>query len=401
MYLSARGHDVIAIDSCVKRRWEQDLGVIPLDRVADFEDRAARWYELTGKKITTLRGDIYSEPDFVNEAFAKYRPQAIIHYAEQPSAPYSMIDREACVYTQANNVIGNVNVMFAMRDYCPDAHMVKLGTMGEYGTPNIDIEEGWIEITHRGRSDRMLFPKRPASFYHCSKVHDATNLEFACRSWHLRVTELNQGVVYGITTDEMAYDPEFLRTSFHYDDVFGTAVNRFVVQAAIDVPLTVYGQGSQTRGYLNIKDTLRCVELAVLNPAEQGEFRVYNQFTESFSVLELARWVQRVGEARNLHVEIQNVTNPRVEAAEHYYNPVHRRLLDLGLEPHLLNDEVIDGMLDRAIAAKDSVRTSSIMPRVTWRNGVASKSSIVGAIEGRVASPQSNGIRHEDQVVEV
>jgi UDP-sulfoquinovose synthase len=383
MYLSARGHDVIAIDSCVKRRWEADLGVIPLDEVTDFENRAERWYALTGKKITTLRGDIFSEPDFVDEAFARYRPDAIVHYAEQPSAPYSMIDRKACSFTQANNVIGNLNVMFAMHEHCPDAHMVKLGTMGEYGTPNIDIEEGWIEINHRGRSDRMLFPKKPASFYHCSKVHDATNLEFACRSWGMHVTELNQGVVYGIVTDEMAHDPDVLRTSFHYDDVFGTALNRFVVQAAIGMPLTVYGQGLQTRGYLNIKDTLRCVELAVLNPSDAGEFRVYNQFTESFSVLELAQWVQRVGKARNLDVEVQNVVNPRVEAAKHYYNPVHSKLPELGLEPHLLNDAVIDGMLDRALAAKESVLRGSIMPRVTWKGGAAPKSSIVGTIEGR------------------
>jgi UDP-sulfoquinovose synthase len=394
MYLSSRGHEVLGVDSCVKRRLESDLGVVPLDEVADFEYRAERWNALTGRKIETVRGDIYMEPGLINYIFAKYRPEAIIHYAEQPSAPYSMMDREACSYTQVNNVVGTLNVMFAMHDHCPDAHLIKLGTMGEYGTPNIDIEEGWIEITHRGRSDRMIFPKKPASFYHCSKVHDSTNLEFACRSWGMRVTDLNQGVVYGIDTDEMAFDQEGLRTSFHYDDVFGTALNRFVVQAAIGMPLTVYGDGSQTRGYLNIKDTLQCVELAALNPADAGEFRVFNQFTESFGVLDLALWVKRVAEARGLSVDLQNLPNPRVEATKHYYNPVHSRLLDLGLRPHLLNDAVIDRMLERALASKERVRESSIAPRVTWSNGKTAKTSKVGTIEGREAfSPAGSSTR--------
>ena len=371
MYFSARGHEVLAVDNCVKRSLEARIGAAPIEDVPDFELRAARWHALTGCRIQVIRGDIYRDANLMDHICSMFRPDTIIHYAEQPSAPYSMMDREAAVFTQANNVVGNLNVMFAMQAHCPNAHLVKLGTMGEYGTPNIDIEEGWIDIKHKGRSDRMLYPKRPASLYHCSKVHDSTNLEFACRSWKMRVTDLNQGVVYGIETDEMAVDPEGLRTSFHYDDVFGTVLNRFVVQAAIGMPLTVYGSGGQTRGYLNIKDTLQCVELAALHPAAPGEFRVFNQFTEQFSILELAERVKRVAQDRGLLVTMQSLENPRVELETHYYRAANTALHDLGLQPHLLDDETIDGMLDRVLLHTSNVRTETILPRFTWQRGTA------------------------------
>ncbi len=194
-----------------------------------------------------------------------------------------MIDREHAVYTQVNNVVGNLNVMYAIQETDPDIHLVKLGTMGEYGYPNIDIEEGFIEITHKGRTDVLPYPKQPGSFYHLSKVHDSSNIMFGCRIWGLRATDLNQGIVYGQSTKETDVDP-LLATRFDYDGVFGTVLNRFCVQAVTGHPLTVYGAGGQTRGMLNIRDTLACVTLALENPADRGEFRVFNQFTESFSV---------------------------------------------------------------------------------------------------------------------
>ena len=211
-----------------------------------------------------------------------------------------MMSRERAVETQHTNVIGTLNLLFSLRDHVPDCHLVKLGTMGEYGTPNIDIEEGFIEIEHKGRTDTLPFPKLPGSLYHCSKVHDSTNLHFACRIWGLRATDLNQGVVYGIETEETARD-ERLITRFDYDEIFGTVLNRFCVQAVIGHPLTVYGSGGQTRGFLNIRDTLRCVELAVENPADRGEFRVFNQFTEQFSVGQLAAAGQGRRRAPRLH----------------------------------------------------------------------------------------------------
>ncbi|MEA2191555.1 MAG: UDP-sulfoquinovose synthase, partial [Solirubrobacteraceae bacterium] len=290
----------------------------------------------------------------------------IVHYGEQASAPYSMLSRRAAVETQQNNVIGTLNLLFAMRDHVPACHLVKLGTMGEYGTPNIDIEEGYIEIEHNGRRDTLPFPKLPGSIYHLSKVHDSHNIHFACRIWGLRSTDLNQGVVYGIETDETKLDARLL-TRFDYDELFGTALNRFCVQAVIGHPLTVYGTGGQTRGFLNIRDTLQCVELAVTNPAELGEFRVFNQFTEQFTIRELAETVQRTGAQLGYDVDIQSYPNPRVEAEAHHYHAVNTKLHDLGLQPHHLGDELVVSMLKTIERYKDRVITRAIAPETKWK----------------------------------
>jgi UDP-sulfoquinovose synthase len=274
-----------------------------------------------------------------------------------------MIDRTHAVYTQVNNVVGNLNLLYAMAEIDRDIHLVKLGTMGEYGTPNIDIEEGFIEITHRGRTDTLPYPKQPGSFYHLSKVHDSHNIMFACRIWGLRSTDLNQGIVYGQETDETVLHPE-LATRFDYDGVFGTVLNRFVVQAVAGHPLTVYGAGGQTRGMLNIRDTLACVELAVLNPPKEGEYRVFNQFTESFSVMELA---EKVVEASGRKAEIATVSNPRVEREEHYYRAAHTKLLDLGLVPHLLDRVTVGTMLATAERHRDRIDPDTIAPSADWR----------------------------------
>jgi UDP-sulfoquinovose synthase len=325
----------------------------------------AAWRDVTGLEIGWTEGDL-TDWAVVERVFREFRPEAIVHYGEMPSAPYSMIDRDHAVFTQTNNVVNTLNVLFAMRDLAPDAHLVKLGTMGEYGTPNIDIEEGFIEITHKGRSDVLPFPKMPGSFYHLSKVHDSHNIHFACRVWGLRATDLNQGVVYGIETEETALD-ERLVTRFDYDEVFGTALNRFCLQAVIGHPLTVYGRGGQTRGYLNIVDTLQCVELAVANPAAPGEYRVFNQFTEQFSIVELAELVQRAGKEYGLEVEVRHLDNPRVEAEEHYYRAAHTKLLDLGLRPHLLSETLIESMFAAIERYRDRVIPDRIDPAIRWR----------------------------------
>jgi UDP-sulfoquinovose synthase len=291
----------------------------------------------------------------------------VVHFAEQRAAPYSMIDRKHAVFTQVNNLVGTLNLLFALREFQPDCHLVKLGTMGEYGTPNIDIEEGYITVEHNGRKDVLPFPKQPGSFYHLSKVHDSHNITFACKIWGLRATDLNQGVVYGTMTDEAALD-ETLINRFDYDEVFGTVLNRFCAQAAVGHPLTVYGKGGQTRGYLDIRDTVRCVELACLNPARVGEFRVFNQFTEQFSVLELARMVQTAGRNLGLRVEIDHLPDPRVEAEEHYYNARHSKLVELGLTPHLLSESLLDSLLNIAMQYRENVDRSLFMPTVNWRN---------------------------------
>ncbi len=364
MRFSARGDEVVLVDNFAKRRWEFEEGIEPLIPIPTLHRRIARWRKVSGNSIDLKVGDLCNHR-FIYGVLEQFQPQAIVHYGEQPSAPYSMQSRATAVYTQQNNVVGNLNLLFGMRHACPDAHLVKLGTMGEYGTPDIDIEEGWITIQHNGREDRVLYPKKPGSFYHLSKVHDSHNIEFACRVWGMRATDLNQGIVYGIETDETVLDPD-LRTSFHYDDVFGTVLNRFLVQTAVGMPLTVYGKGGQTRGFLNIRDTIRCVELACDSPAGRGEFRVFNQFTEQFLIQQLAEMVQAAGARAGLDVTVEHVENPRVELEDHYYNAKHSKLVDLGLEPNLLTDVALDSMLAVVGANCDQVDKAVFQPRIRW-----------------------------------
>ena len=365
LYLSNRGYEVGILDSLVRRHWDLELCVETLTPIAPIQQRLQRWKDLTGKSIELFIGDI-TNYDFLIKALRKFEPQAIVHFGEQRSAPFSMIDREHAVLTQVNNVVGTLNLLYAMREDFPDCHLVKLGTMGEYGTPNIDIEEGYITIEHNGRKDTLPYPKQPGSFYHASKVHDSTNIHFACRIWGLRATDLNQGVVYGVLTEETGMD-ELLINRLDYDGVFGTALNRFCIQAAIGHPLTVYGKGGQTRGFLDIRDTVRCIELAVANPAEPGQFRVFNQFTEQFSVGDLAVMVKKASIAMGLDVEINNIDNPRVEKEEHYLNAKNTNLLDLGLQPHYLSDSLLDSLLNFAIKYQQRVDNNHILPKVSWR----------------------------------
>jgi UDP-sulfoquinovose synthase len=361
---SARGHEVSVVDNFSRRRWHTEHGTASLTPIGELDERIAAWREVSGEQIRSYVGAV-EDGDFLDEVVAETKPEVVVHYGQQASAPFSMLSRERAVETQQANVIGNLNLLFAMRDHVPDAHLVKLGTMGEYGQPDIDIEEGYIEIEHKGRKDTLPYPKLPGSLYHCSKVHDSTNIHFACRTWGLRATDLNQGVVYGVETEETARDDRLV-TRFDYDELFGTVLNRFCVQAVIGHPLTVYGAGNQTRGFLNIRDTLACVELAALNPAERGEFRVFNQFTEQFSVGQLAELVKEAGEHLGYSVEIQHYENPRVEKEEHYYNAVHTKLLDLGLEPTLLGEELVESIIHAIERHKGRVIETAIEPKTRW-----------------------------------
>ncbi len=365
LYLSKQGHDVTIVDNMVRRKWDDELRSNSLTPILPLEERVKLWEEKTGKKIAIYDCDLMHY-DFLKEIFKQVQPEAFVHFAEQRSAPYSMIDREHAVFTQTNNVVGNLNVLYAIKEVTPDCHLIKLGTMGEYGQPNIDIEEGYIKIEHKGREDVLPFPKQPGSFYHLSKVHDSHNIQFACKIWGIRATDLNQGIVYGLHTEEDEYD-EGLINRLDYDGVFGTALNRFIIQAAIGHDITVYGSGKQTRAFLNIKDTIRCVEIAAENPADKGEFRVFNQFTEEFSVLELAQKVQKVAEAKGLNIGIEHIENPRIEKEEHYYKAVNTSLIDLGLEPSLLTDDHISRTLDTALKYKDRVLKENVLPNVTWK----------------------------------
>ncbi|NCQ70411.1 MAG: NAD-dependent epimerase/dehydratase family protein [Microcystis viridis Mv_BB_P_19951000_S69] len=365
LHLSNRGYEVGILDSLVRRYWDLQLGCDTLTPIAPISHRIQRWQDLTGKSIDLFVGDI-NDYDFLIQSLRQFQPDTIVHFGEQRSAPFSMIDREHAVLTQVNNVVGNLNILYAMKEEFPEAHLVKLGTMGEYGTPNIDIEEGYITIEHNGRKDTLPYPKQPGSMYHLSKVHDSHNIHFACRMWGLKATDLNQGVVYGVLTEETGMD-EMLINRLDYDGVFGTALNRFCIQAAIGHPLTVYGKGGQTRGFLDIRDTVRCLELAIAHPAQSGEFRVFNQFTELFSVGDLALMVKKAGSALGLNVEINNLDNPRIELEEHYFNAKNTKLLDLGLQPHYLSDSLLDSLLNFATKYKNRVDMNHILPKVTWK----------------------------------
>src|SRR6266705_2885316 len=365
LYLSSKGHDITIFDNLMRRHFDLERGFDSLMPIYTLHERVAAWKEVSGRQMQLCIGDT-TDYEAVAAVFRDFQPEAVVHFAEQRSAPYSMIDRKHAVFTQVNNVVGTLNVLFAIREFLPDCHLIKLGTMGEYGTPNIDIEEGYITVEHNGRRDTVPFPKQPGSFYHLSKVHDSHNIMFTCKIWGIRATDLNQGVVYGTMTEECALD-EALINRFDYDDVFGTVLNRFCVQAAIGQPLTVYGKGGQTRGFLDIRDTVRCVELACNNPAARGECRVYNQFTEQFSIMDLARLVEAAVKKMGATVEVDHIPDPRVEAEQHYYNAKHSKLIDLGLKPHYLSDSLLDSLMNIALKYRDRVDASLMLPQVNWR----------------------------------
>jgi UDP-sulfoquinovose synthase len=376
VHLSECGHEVAVADNFVRRQYDHELGVESLVPIVPLAVRVRVWQQLTGKRLQTYVGDL-CDPEFTYRMISEFRPDAVVHFAEQRAAPYSMIDRRHAVYTQTNNVVGTLNLLYAIAETDPGIHLIKLGTMGEYGTPNIDIEEGWLEVTHKGRTDRVLYPKRPSSFYHLSKVHDSHNIEFACRVWGLPATDLNQGIVYGQQTDETIRDDR-LATRFDYDAVFGTVLNRFIILAALGEPLTVYGEGGQTRGLIDIRDTVECIRLAAEHPAQPGEYRVFNQMTESMSVRDIAKLVA------DLHpnaVDVEYLDNPRVEAEAHYYKVTHSGLVELGLSPHLLSETLLTSLYAVADRYKHRADPAALRPNVRWRSPLVaahSRSSSAG-----------------------
>ena len=365
MFFSKHGHDVKIFDNFIKKKIENEENIKPLLPQIPLAERVSLWNKNVNKPIEFVVGDLLNHR-LLYDVLEKFKPDTIIHYAEQPSAPYSMKGREACYFTQHNNVLGTINLLFGMKKHCPDAHLIKLGTMGEYGTPNIDIEEGWLEINHNGRKDRVLYPKKPGSFYHLSKVHDSNNIEFACRVWGIKCTDLNQGCVYGLETDESKMDDN-LCTSFHYDQVFGTVINRFICQSIIGKNLTIYGNGTQTRGYLNIIDTLNCVNIAVNNPANRGEFRVFNQYTEVLSINDISKHVISAAKEVGINSKADHLENPRTEQENHYYKPKNDNLIKLGLRPTLIGDNVLPNMIKKAFKYKDRIFERTILPTIKWK----------------------------------
>ena len=377
MYFSNRGYDVTVVDNYFRRNACTELDTGMLYPVPTLIERAMIWYEKTGREIKVVIADL-AQPESMRQLFdgrVKYAwahnkgftgiPETVVHYAEQPSAPYSLMDYQHADITLVNNLRVTNNLLWAVRDFAREAHIVKLGTMGEYGTPNIDIEEGWLDIEHKGRKDTFLYPRQAGSLYHTTKVMDTDLMWFAVRMWDLKITDLMQGPVYGIETDEAEIDDR-LKTIFNYDEIFGTIVNRFVTQAVVGYPLTVYGGGGQIRGYLNIKDALQCVHMSEQSPVKKGELRIFNQIMETFSVNELAELTCKVGNRRGLNVEIKSIPNPRKEAEKHYYNPTYQGLQDIGVKPHYLTEEVMDRLFEVVERYRDNIRKEVVFKGVQW-----------------------------------
>ena len=287
-------------------------------------------------------------------------PEIVIHFAEQPSAPYSMKGRNEAVHTQINNIAGTLNLAFALKAYAPNCHLIKLGTMGEYGTPNIDIEEGWLELEHKGRKDRVIFPKKASSFYHLSKVHDSNNLEFASRNWGLRITDLNQGIVYGTHT---RYTQNSKTQLFPSDSIFEQLLIDSWFKDSLDEQ---YMEVVTRSSILHIDDVIQCIDLAISDPAETGEFKVRNQFTEYKSLNELAAIVIESLKGKGIEAKISKLANPRIESDEHYFNPVNESFLNLGLNPRYLSVDILSEMIDYISPYIERVDKDVMMPNVSW-----------------------------------
>ena len=330
LHLKGLGHKVEGIDNFSRRKLVESL--IPIDRIRDRQNK----FGIREESLSNLY-KIDSDTD------------VIVHLAEQPSAAWSMKTAETAYRTQASNVLGTLNLLWVMKECCPYAHLVKIGTMGEYGTPDCDIPEGFIED---GPMKGLMFPRQPGSFYHLSKVFDSYNIDFACRMWWLRSTDIMQGIVFG----------HLPGTRLDYDECFGTVINRFCVQAVAGVPLTVYGKGEQKRGYLPLKDSLECLTLAIDNPPPRGDYRVFNQFSDIYSINEIANHVSKM----LVDVDIEHIPNPRIENENNYYNVKTDKLKELGYCPSWSFSEELEELICRIKPYKNKIDKELIHPKIKW-----------------------------------
>lgn len=373
-YMTHQGHDVAGVDLLLRRQWVAEVNSDSAIPIYSHGERVHAFQQHFNKPLDFRVGDL-CDYDFMTKVLDDFRPDAIVHLGQMPSAPYSMIDQKHSVWTQVNNIVSNLNLLWAMREVVPDAHLVKLGTMGEYGQPNIDIPEGFFEVEFRGRKDYLPFPRQAGSWYHQSKVHDSHNTHFACKIWGLRATDIMQGVVFGTQFPGLGNDPR-LRTRLDFDQCFGTAINRFCVQAVVNHPLTLFGAGTMRRGFLPLRDAMRCLTLAVENPAQKGEYRVFNQFAEAYSISELAYMTQEVGAELGLNVAVKHYDNPRTELEEHYYNPDRENLLKIGYTPSQDVKSEMRLMIEDLLAHKDHIQKYAhvLVPDIRW-DGTRRKSA--------------------------
>ncbi len=364
VHLSAKGHTVAGIDALLRREWVKEVGSMSAIPISDMDERVRLVTDKWKRDICFQNMNLKAFPD-VRSFVADFIPDCVVHLGEMPSAPYSMIDAAHAVYTQGNNLIGTLNLLYSIKETCPDAHLLKLGTMGEYGTPNLDIPEGDFEVEYRGRKDAIPFPRQAGSWYHQSKVHDSANIRMACKLWGLRSTDVMQGIVYGTRLDEMGEDDRFA-TRFDYDGCFGTAINRFCAQAVLGQPITPYGSGRQSRGFLPLKDSIRCLTLAIENPPKAGEYRVFNQFADTYSIMAVANRVCEVADRVGFHTAVHPVLNPRIEQEDHYYNPDCSKLKKLGYRPTTDIDREIETMIRDIAKYRHRIIIAAMRPTVKW-----------------------------------
>lgn len=361
------GNEVCGIDNFSRRSHVAEMGSTSALPISHMELRLDNLQRLYHSKISFFEADLLDK-NFTNYILKKFSPDSIVHLAEQPAAPYSMIDQEHAVYTHQNNVIGTLNLLYAMKNFAPKAHLIKLGTMGEYGyDPGLDIPEGFFEIEYRGKKAKIPYPKMAGSWYHWTKVHDSNNIMFASKIWGLKSTDIMQGIVYGTRLKNI---PEniYQHTRFDFDESFGTVINRYCAQAVIGHKLTPYGKGMQTRGFLALEDSIQCISLLMEKPPVDENYRVVNQFDEQYNVTELAQKVKRIGDKKDLDVQIEPIENPRLEKEVHYYNADHNKLKELGFKPTRHIDQEIGIMLDDLIPYKQRIENykEAIVKKIKW-----------------------------------
>ena len=379
LHLSDIGHDVIVIDNLSRRAIDVELGVDSLTPITSMEERVKVWKEISGKTIEFVNLDLAKEYDRFAALLKSERPDAIVHFGEQRAAPYSMRNEVAKRYTVDNNVTGTHNVLVAIVESGLDIALVHLGTMGVYGygwSGSAPIPEGYLTVkvpTPDGDLEReILHPANPGSVYHLTKTLDQLLFAFYAKNDQIRVTDLHQGIVWGTQTPQTARD-ERLINRFDYDGDYGTVLNRFLMQAAIGHPLTVHGTGGQTRAFIHIRDTVRCIQIALENPPKRGDqVKVFNQVTETYRVRDLAELISKLTD-----VEIANLPNPRVEAAENELNVDREKFQALGLNPTLLSEGLLEESRDIATKYRDRADTTKIIARSVWRQGMETAPDLV------------------------
>ena len=370
LYLSAKGHDVDIVDNLSRRKIDIELEVESLTPISPISDRVDAWQSLAGSRMLFHHVDIARDYAGLKELLRYFAPDAVVHFAEQRAAPYSMKSSATKRYTVENNTAATHNLLCAITELKQDIHVIHLGTMGVYGygaAGDAAIPEGYLKVnvTQPDGSQverEIMHPADPGSVYHLTKTLDALMFYFYNKNDRIRITDLHQGIVWGTNTSETSLD-EVLINRFDYDGDYGTVLNRFLMQAAVQYPLTVHGTGGQKRAFIHIRDSVRCIELALLNPPQQGQrVQIFNQMTETHRVIDLARKVSKLA-----GVPIQNIENPRNEAEKNELIVENSGFLRIGLDPITLDDGLMLEIRDIAVRYMDRVDKRRIPARSLWR----------------------------------